>query len=95
MKCYFLVSNKLDIASQAVPKVHKEEIPGKLIISSVNWHTSKLLECIDYHLQPIVREISSHIKRANYFPRQLKVTTKDPENSYITALDVKSFYTSS
>ena len=69
-----------------MPKDDKEEIPGKLIISSVNWQTSKLLECIDYHLQPIVREISSLIKRANYFPCQLKVTTEDPENSYIAAL---------
>ena len=78
-----------------MPKVQKEGIPRRLVISSVNWHNSKLLEYIDYHLQPIVQEIPFYIKDANFFPRQLKVTTEVPENSYVTTLEVKPFYTSS
>ena len=43
------------------PKIHKEGIPGRPVISPVNCHSSKILEYVDYNLQPIVREIPSNI----------------------------------
>ena len=44
------------------PKLHKEGVPGRPVISSVNCYTSKISEYVDYHLQPIVREIPSYVK---------------------------------
>ena len=41
------------------PKVHKDGNPGRTVISSVNCHISKISEYVDYHLQPIVKEIPS------------------------------------
>ena len=40
-------------------KIHKEGIPGRPVISSVNCHNSKISGYADYHLQSIVWEIPS------------------------------------
>ena len=64
------------------------------MISSVNCHSSKILEHVDYHLQLTVREIPSYIKDASNFLRKLKHITEIPENSYLVTLDVKSLYIS-
>ena len=64
------------------------------MISSVNCHSSKILEHVDYHLQLTVREIPYYIKDASKFLRKLKPITEIPENSYLVTLDVKSLYTS-
>ena len=40
-------------------KVHKKGNPGRPVISSINCHTSKISEYVDYHLQTIVKEIPS------------------------------------
>ena len=76
------------------PQIHKEDIPGKQVISSVNCHSSKILEYADYHLQPIVWEIPSYIKDTSEFLRKLQPIAEISENSYLIALDVKSLYTS-
>ena len=75
-------------------KIHKEGIPGRPVISSVNCHSSEVSEYVDYHLQIIVREIPCYIKDTNDFLRNLKPITEVPENSYLVTLDVKSLYTS-
>ena len=49
------------------PKNRKEGIPGRPVISSVNCHSSKISEYVDYHLQQMVREIPSHIKDGAMF----------------------------
>ena len=36
-----------------------KNFPGRSVINSVNYYTLKTLENVDYHLQPIVKEISS------------------------------------
>ena len=64
------------------------------MISSVNCHSLKLSGYVDYHLQPIVREIHSYIKDTSDSLRKLKPITEVPENSYLVILDVKSVYTS-
>ena len=76
------------------PKIHKEGIPERPLISSVNCHSSIISEHAHYQLQPIVREIPSYIKDTSDFLRKLKPITEVPENSYLVALDVKSLCTS-
>ena len=46
--------------------MHKEGNPGYPVVSSINCHTANILEYIDYHLQPIVKEISSYVKDTNF-----------------------------
>ena len=36
------------------PELHKQDNPGRLVINSVNCHTSNISKHVEYHLQPIV-----------------------------------------
>ena len=49
------------------PKLHKEGNQGRPMISSINCHTSKISEYVDYHLQAIVKEIPSTSKIQRIF----------------------------
>ena len=44
------------------PKKHKPNNPCRPVISSVDCHTSNISRYVDYHLQPIVKNIPSYIK---------------------------------
>ena len=76
------------------PKLHKEGVPGRPVISSVNCHTSKISEYVDYNLQPIVREIPSYVKDTSDFLRKINAIEFVSDNSYLVSLDIKSLYTS-
>ena len=36
---------------QLFPKIHKASNPGRPVISSINCHTSRISEFVDYYLQ--------------------------------------------
>ena len=42
-------------------KIHKKDKPGRPVVSSVNCHTSSISKYVDYHLQPIVKDIPSYV----------------------------------
>ena len=44
------------------PDLHKEGVTGRPVIVSVNCCTSQISEYMNYHHQPIFREILSHVK---------------------------------
>ena len=67
-------------------KVHKLNNTGCPVISSVDCHTSSISQYVDYHLQPIVKEVRSCIK-------QLFNNTKDvtlPKDPIAISLDVEA-----
>ena len=75
------------------PKVHKPNHPGRPIVSSIDSHSSKISEYVDFHLQPEVPKIKSYIKDTNDFLNQLeKVPADKSGNSYLVTLDVRSLY---
>ena len=77
------------------PKVHKENHPGRPIVSSINSHSTKISEYVDHHLQPYTKDIKSYIKDTKDFLNHLdKVPTNIFNNSYLVTLDVRSLYTS-
>ena len=45
-----------------LPKIHKEGIPGRPIIDSVNCHSTQISKYVDYHLQPEVTKLKSYTK---------------------------------
>ena len=75
------------------PKVHKESNPGRPMISSINCRTSKISDYVNYHLQPIVKEIPSYVQDTTDFLRKINQIDFVPDNSYLVSLDVKSLYT--
>ena len=63
------------------------------MISSINCHTSKISECVDYHVQPIVKEIPSYVQHTTDFLKKINQIDFVPDNSYLVSVDVKSLYT--
>ena len=66
-------------------KIHKELNPGRPVVSSMNCHNANISKYVDYHLQPIVTEIPSHVKDTKFFQkvRESKRHTSRESSSYI------------
>ena len=45
-----------------LPKVHKEGNPGRPVVSSIDYHTTKNSKYIDNQLQLHVKELKSYVK---------------------------------
>ena len=73
------------------PKIHKEGNSGKLVISSLSCNPSKISEYVDFHLQPIVKQIPSCVNDTTDFLRTLDVMKFVPDNIYLVSIDVNSF----
>ena len=50
-----------------LPKIHKEDNPGRPVILSVNCHTSKISSFIDYHAQDSAQSLKSYVKDTTDF----------------------------
>ena len=74
------------------PKIHKEGNPGRPVISSINCHTSKISEYVDFHLQPHVKKLPSYTQDTTDLINKLSKinVTKD---SIFVSMDVRSLYT--
>ena len=73
-------------------KLRNKNNPGRHVINSIKCHTSKISHFFDHHLQPLVKEISSHIKDTNDFVNKID-NFKVPENSSLVKMNVKTLYT--
>ena len=74
------------------PEVHKEGNPGRPVISWIYCHTLKISEYVNYHFQPIVKEISSYVQDTTDFLMKNSQINLVPDNSYLVSLDVKLLY---
>ena len=58
-----------------LPKIHKANIPGRPLISSINCHTSRISEFVDHYLQPEVKYLNPLLKTLQILLRNLKPWT--------------------
>ena len=75
-----------------VPKIHKDGIPGRPIVSSCGAPTENISLFVNYYLSPLVR-IPSCIKDTNDFLLKLQDIRNLPTGSLLVTLDVTSLYT--
>ena len=75
------------------PKIHKKDNPSWPVVSSVNCHTSGISKYVDYHLQPIVKDIPSYVRDTKFFLIKLNYVKHIPKESLLVTLDVRSLYT--
>ena len=93
------VAERLKINSPGTPRfytqpnIHKEGNSGRPVSSSLNCHISKISQYVDYHLQPIVKQIPSYVKDTSDFISKPKALETVPDNLYLVSLDVKSLNT--
>ena len=62
----------------------------QLSVWSIVTLTFNISKYVDYHLQPIVKEIWSYVKDTEDFIQNLKQIEKVPKESLLVTLDVKS-----
>ena len=74
------------------PKIHKDDNPSRPV-SSINCHTANISKYVDYHLQPIVKQIPSYVKDTDNFITKINAVKSVPKNSYLVTMDVRSLYT--
>ena len=76
-----------------LPKIHKANHPGRSVISSLNCHTSRISEFVDYYLQPEVKKLKSYVKDTTDFIKKTEGIDHVSDDSYLVSLDVRSLYT--
>ena len=77
-----------------LPKIHKENNPGRPVVSSVNSHTTKISEFVDHHLQPFVKKLKSYVQDTTDFINKIETVSKNlPHKAILVTMDVKSLYT--
>ena len=63
-----------------LPKIHKPNNPGRLVVSSVNSHTEKLSAYVDVFLRPLAEKPPSHHR----FYQKIEKTRKSTRKQYFS-----------
>ena len=88
-----LLEEKIKTPEFHLPKIHKANNPGRPVISSINCHTSRISEFVDYYLQPEVKKLKSYVKDTTDFIKKIEAIDHVSDDSYLVSLDVRSLYT--
>jgi len=75
-----------------VPKIHKQNIPLRPIVSSINAPTHLLAKYLLKILNPLVGNTDSYIKNSQHFLEKLSQIDIDPNNTLVS-FDVVSLFT--
>jgi hypothetical protein len=75
-----------------LPKIHKENNPGRPMVSANDHPTEKISKFIDFYLRPFVANLPSHIKDTTDYLKKMENLTI-PENTTLVTMDVTSLYT--
>ena len=76
-----------------LPKIHKAGSPGRSIVSANGHHTEKILELVDLHLQPHVRNLPSYLQDTKDFLRKQDALGPIPPETLLSDMDFTSLYT--
>ena len=76
-----------------LPKIHKENNPGRPVISSVDCHTSRISSFVDYHIQDSAQSLKSYVRDTTDFINKISTTGELPEEAHLVTMDVKALYT--
>ena len=76
-----------------LPKINKANNPERPVISSVNWHTSRISEFFGYYLQHEVKKLKSYVKDFMDFVKQIEAIEYVSDDSYLVFSDVRCLYT--
>ncbi len=77
-----------------LPKIHKENNPGRPIISANECPTEKISQYVDFYISPLAREVPSYIKDTNDFLCFLHDLGQIPPDTILCTIDVSALYTS-
>ena len=74
-------------------KIHNANNPGRHVIISINSHTSRNSDFVDYYLQPEVKNLKSYVKDTMEFIMKIEAIDHLSDDSYLVSLDICSLCT--
>ena len=91
---YFMVNNPKLGRFYLLPKIHKrlENVPGRPVISNSGYFTENISSFVDFHLQPLIKNVKSYIKDTYDFLKKIKSLPPLPENAILCTIDVVGLY---
>ena len=77
-----------------LPKIHKRlhDVPSRPLISNCGYYTENISSSLDFHLQPLAREVKSLIKDTNDFLKKLRSLPNLPDDIILCTVDVVGLY---
>ncbi|XP_057312038.1 uncharacterized protein LOC130650523 [Hydractinia symbiolongicarpus] len=75
------------------PKIHKDGIPGRPIVSAVNSITENISEFLNLCLQPLLPKLKSYVKDTKHLIQRLQTIPAQNEHVLLVSADVSSLYT--
>ena len=77
-----------------LPKTHKRlhNVLVRPVISNYGYYAENISSFLDYHLQPLAKEIESYIKDTNHFFKKLQELGSLPKNAILCTIDVVGLY---
>ncbi|XP_057290233.1 uncharacterized protein LOC130612918 [Hydractinia symbiolongicarpus] len=76
-----------------LPKIHKDGIPGRPIVSAVNSITENISEFLNLCLQPLLPKLKSYVKDTKHLIQRLQTIPAQNEHVLLVSADVSSLYT--
>ena len=91
---YFMVKDPKFARFYLLPKTHKrlENVPGRPVISNCGFYTENISTFLDFHLQPMAREVQSYIKYTSDFLKKLCSLIYLPNDIILWSVDVVGSY---
>ena len=79
-----------------LPKIHKPNNPGRLIVSACSCLTENISAYLDEVLAPFVKSLPTYVKDTNYalhIVYSFRFDTATPGHHFLFTMDIKSLYT--
>ena len=76
-----------------LPKIHKNNNPGRPVVSSVGCATEKISSFVDHNLQPLNRDLPSYVQDSTSFIKKIESLPEDKRERFLVTMDVRSLYT--
>ena len=94
MMDYFIVPKPRIGRFYLLPKIHKRlhNVPGRPVISNCGFYTENISAFLDFHLQPLAKQVKSFIKDTNDFLKKLRDLPPLPYDFLLCTVDVVGLY---
>ena len=91
---HFMVKDPKFAHFYLLPKIHKRlhDVPGRPVISNCGYYTENISSFLDFHLQPLAREVKSYIKDTNDFLEKLRSLPNLSDDIILCTVDVVGLY---
>ena len=90
---YLNIQNPTEARFYLLPKIHKKNVPGRTICSSIIHPSSNISKFVHEHIKKYVPKTKSYVRDTQHFISRLKQLGPIPENALLVTLDVNSLYT--